>query len=141
MRSAMARRVLVTGSSRGIGREVALFLARDGFEVVVHCLARVEAGAAVVAQIRDAGGTASLLQFDISDRPRCLEVLESEVANIGAFYGVVCNAGITRDNAFPALSDDDWDQVIHTNLNGFYNVTKPLIMPMIRAKQGGRIVL
>ena len=137
----MARRVLVTGSSRGIGREVALFLARDGFEVVVHCLSRVDAGEAVVAQIKSAGGTASLLQFDISDRARCLEVLEGEVANKGAFYGVVCNAGITRDNAFPALSDDDWDQVIHTNLDGFYNVTKPLIMPMIREKQGGRIVL
>jgi 3-oxoacyl-[acyl-carrier protein] reductase len=137
----MARRVLVTGSSRGIGREVALFLARDGFEVAVHCLSRVEAGAAVVAEIHAAGGTASLLQFDISDRARCLAVLEKEVANNGAFYGVVCNAGITRDNAFPALSDDDWDQVIHTNLDGFYNITKPLVMPMIRARQGGRIVL
>jgi 3-oxoacyl-[acyl-carrier protein] reductase len=137
----MARRVLVTGSSRGIGREVALFLARDGFEVAVHCLSRIEAGAAVVAEIHAAGGTASLLQFDISDRARCLAVLEKEVANNGAFYGVVCNAGITRDNAFPALSDDDWDQVIHTNLDGFYNITKPLVMPMIRARQGGRIVL
>src|SRR5688572_10287662 len=137
----MARRVLVTGSSRGIGREVALSLARDGFEVVVHCLSRVQAAEAVVAQILGDGGNASLLQFDISDRVRCLEVLEAEVANNGAFYGVVCNAGITRDNAFPALSDDDWDRVIHTNLDGFFNVTKPLVMPMIRAKQGGRIVL
>jgi 3-oxoacyl-[acyl-carrier protein] reductase len=137
----MARRVLVTGSSRGIGREVALSLARDGFEVVVHCLSRVEAGETVVAHIKSVGGHASLLQFDISDRARCLEVLEAELANNGAFYGVVCNAGITRDNAFPALSDDDWDQVIHTNLDGFYNVTKPLIMPMIREKRGGRIVL
>ena len=137
----MARRVLVTGSSRGIGKEIALSLARDGFEVVVHCLARVEAGEAVAAQIKSAGGIASLLQFDISNRARCLEVLEAEVAKNGAFYGIVCNAGITRDNAFPALSDDDWDQVIHTNLDGFYNVTKPLIMPMIREKNGGRIVL
>lgn len=137
----MGRRVLVTGSSRGIGREIALMLARDGFDVVVHCLARVEAAQAVVAEIKSAGGTASLLQFDISDRTRCVEVLEAELANNGAFYGVVCNAGLTRDNAFPALSDDDWDQVVHTTLDGFYNVTKPLIMPMIRAKQGGRIVL
>ncbi len=137
----MARRVLVTGSSRGIGKEVALSLARDGFEVVVHCLSRVEAGQAVVAEIKSGGGNASLLQFDISNRARCLEVLEAELASKGAFYGVVCNAGITRDNAFPALSDDDWDQVVHTNLDGFYNVTKPLIMPMIREKQGGRIVV
>jgi 3-oxoacyl-[acyl-carrier protein] reductase len=136
----MTRRVLVTGSSRGIGKQVALFLARDGFEVAVHCVARVEEAEAVVAQIRTAGGTAGLLQFDISNREQCREVLEAEVAENGAFYGVVCNAGIRRDNAFPALSDDDWDQVIHTNLDGFYNVTKPLIMPMIRERQGGRIV-
>lgn len=136
----MARRVLVTGSSRGIGREIALFLARDGFEVVVHCVARAHAGEAVVAQILAAGGRASLLQFDIGNRAQCLEVLDAEVAANGAFYGVVCNAGITRDNAFPALTDDDWDQVIHTNLDGFYNVIKPLIMPMIRERQGGRIV-
>jgi 3-oxoacyl-[acyl-carrier protein] reductase len=133
--------VLVTGSSRGIGKQVALTLARDGFEVVVHCLSRVEAAQTVVAEINDAGGNASLLQFDIGDRGRCREVLEAELASNGAFYGVVCNAGITRDNAFPALSDDDWDQVLHTSLDGFYNVTKPLIMPMIRARQGGRIVI
>lgn len=137
----MQRRVLVTGSSRGIGKEVALMLARDGFDVVVHCLSRVEAGQAVVAEIKSGGGNAKLLQFDISNRAHCVEVLEAELTSNGAFYGVVCNAGITRDNAFPALSDDDWDRVVHTNLDGFYNVTKPLIMPMIREKQGGRIVV
>ena len=137
----MKRRVLVTGSSRGIGRETAMLLAQDGFDVTVHCRSRVNEGNTVVEDIRQAGGTACLLQFDIADRAGTRATLEADIEKGGAYYGVVCNAGITRDNAFPALTDDDWDQVIHTNLDGFYNVTQPLIMPMIRAKQGGRIVL
>ncbi len=140
-RETVTRRVLVTGSSRGIGKEIALFLARDGFEVVVHCRTRIEEGEAVVAKINSIGGTASLLQFDVADRMQTRTKLQGEIDNNGAFYGLVCNAGIIRDNAFPALSDDDWDQVIHTNLDGFFNVTQPLIMPMIHAKQGGRIVI
>jgi 3-oxoacyl-[acyl-carrier protein] reductase len=136
-----ARRVLVTGSSRGIGREAALFLGRDGFAVAVHCHTGTQEGEAVVAAIRATGGAASLLQFDVGDRERSRAVLEADIAAHGAFYGVVCNAGITRDNAFPALSGSDWDQVINTNLNAFFNVTQPLLMPMIRTRQGGRIVV
>lgn len=137
----MSRRVLVTGSSRGIGREIALQLGRDGFDVTVHCRSRIEEGEAVVEDIRRAGQQAGLLQFDIADRPRTRSILEKDSVENGAYYGIVCNAGITRDAAFPALTDDDWDSVIHTNLDGFFNVTQPLVMPMIRAKQGGRIVL
>lgn len=137
----MIKRVLVTGSSRGIGKEIALFLARDGFEVVVHCRSGLEQAEQVVDEIKVAGGRAGLLQFDIADRATAREILEAELEEHGAFYGLVCNAGIARDNAFPAISDEDWDQVIHTNLDGFYNVTQPLIMPMIREKKGGRIVL
>lgn len=137
----MGRRVLVTGASRGIGREVALFLARDGFEVVVHCHTNVEKGKVVVEQISNAGGTARLLQFDVANRVETHVKLQAEIENNGPFYGLVCNAGITRDNAFPALSNEDWDHVMDTNLNGFFNVTQPLIMPMVRARQGGRIVV
>lgn len=137
----MARRVLVTGSSRGIGREIALFLARDGFAITVHCRERIAEAEAVVQDIRAAGGIADQLQFDISDRQACRNILEVDIKANGAFYGVVCNAGITRDNAFPALSETDWDEVINTNLNGFFNVTQPLMMPMIQARQGGRVVL
>jgi 3-oxoacyl-[acyl-carrier protein] reductase len=80
------------------------------------------------------------MQFDISDRLACRQQLEASLEKDGPYYGVVSNAGITRDTAFPAMTDDDWDQVIHTNLDSFYNVVQPLIMPMVRAKQGGRIV-
>ncbi len=134
------KRVLVTGSSRGIGRAIALQLAADGFAVGVHCRSRRDEAIAVAAEIEAAGGKAWVLQFDVCDRAAVRAALEADLAENGAWYGVVCNAGITRDNAFPALSDEDWDQVIDTGLNGFFNVVQPLIMPMARAKQGGRIV-
>lgn len=134
------RRVLITGSSRGIGRAIALRLARDGFAITVHCRSgRVEAEA-VTAEILAAGGTAAVLQFDVCDRATCRAALEADVAKHGAYYGIVCNAGISRDNAFPALSDEDWDMVLDTSLDGFFNVVHPLTMPMVRMKQGGRIV-
>lgn len=134
------RRVLITGSSRGIGRAIALRLARDGFAITVHCRSgRVEAEA-VAAEILAAGGTAAVLQFDVCDRATCRAALEADVAKHGAYYGIVCNAGISRDNAFPALSDEDWDMVLDTSLDGFFNVLHPLTMPMVRKKQGGRIV-
>lgn len=92
------------------------------------------------AAIEQLGRHARILQFDISDRAACVSTLEADVEANGAYYGVVCNAGLTRDGAFPALSDDDWDQVLRTNLDGFYNVLHPLVMPMIRRRSAGRIV-
>jgi len=136
----MSRRVLVTGSSRGIGRAIALALAKDGFAITVHYRSGEEQAQQVVKQIEDAGGEADLLQFDISDRQQTRAAVEAIIEQKGAYYGVVSNAGITRDGAFPGLTEEDWDNVIHTNLDGFFNVVQPLIMPMVRAKQGGRIV-
>ncbi|WP_394240149.1 3-oxoacyl-ACP reductase FabG [Halopseudomonas laoshanensis] len=137
----MSNTILVTGSSRGIGRAVALRLARDGFDIVLHCLQQKDAAAAVAAEIEALGRQARILCFDIADRQAACAALEADVETHGAYYGVVCNAGITADGAFPALSDSDWDSVIHTNLDGFYNVLKPLCMPMIRRRKPGRIVV
>jgi 3-oxoacyl-[acyl-carrier protein] reductase len=134
------RRVLITGSSRGIGRAIAQRLARDGFAVTVHCRSGRPEADAVAGEIVATGGTASVLQFDVCDRETCRTVLAADVVAHGAYYGIVCNAGISRDNAFPALSDEDWDLVLDTSLNGFFNVVHPLTMPMVRAKKGGRIV-
>lgn len=134
------KRILVTGSSRGIGRAIALKLAADGFAIGVHCRSRRKDAEAVVEEIQAAGGSASILQFDVCDREAARLALETDLAEHGPWWGVVCNAGVTRDNAFPAMSDEDWDVVIDTGLNGFYNVMHPLVMPMVRAKQGGRIV-
>ncbi|KVZ55458.1 beta-ketoacyl-ACP reductase [Burkholderia ubonensis] len=136
----MTRRVLVTGASRGIGRAVALRLAADGFALTVHCRSGRDAAQAVAATIREQGGAADVLQFDVRDRAACRQLLEADVAAHGAYYGIVCSAGVTRDGAFPALSDEDWDVVIETGLDGFYNVVHPLTMPMVRLRKGGRIV-
>ena len=136
-----SKRVLVTGSSRGIGRAIARRLASDGFAVTVHCRSSVGAGNALVEEIRHAGGIARLLTFDITDRVGSRTALEQDLEMHGAYWGVIVNAGITRDNAFPALSDEDWGQVIDTSLNGFFNITHPLVMPMVQARKGGRIVV
>lgn len=135
-----SKSVLVTGSSRGIGKAIALSLANEGYNVVLHCRAQVETTQELVEQIQQRGGQSRYLQFDVSDREACKETLENDVAQNGAYYGVVCNAGLTRDTPFPAMTEDDWDQVIHTNLDGFYNVLRPLVMPMIQQRIGGRIV-
>lgn len=136
----MADTVLVTGSSRGIGRAIALRCARDGFDVVVHCRSRVEEGQAVANEIQALGRSARLLTFDVSQREATRTVLEADVERHGAYYGVVCNAGIVRDTAFPAMSGEDWDQVIHTNLDAFYNVLNPLVMSLVQRRKPGRIV-
>jgi len=136
----MTRSVLVTGASKGIGRAIALRLAADGFAVVVHFHSDEQGARDTLQQIETAGGMGRVLGFDIADREMCRTRLEADIEQHGAYYGVVSNAGITRDGAFPALSDDDWDQVIHTNLDSFYNVIQPCVMPMIGLRKGGRII-
>ncbi len=136
----MKQWVLVTGSSRGIGRAIALRLAREGYGLILHGRSDTEALTEVRNEIAAAGGEARRLTFDVADRAAAAAALLGEVEAHGAPYGVVCNAGIARDGAFPALGGEDWDQVLHTNLDSFYNVLQPLIMPMIRRRAPGRIV-
>lgn len=134
------KRVLVTGASRGIGKACALHLAQQGFAITVHYRSGANEAEGVAETIRAQGGQANLMQFDVRDRQQVSDTLLADMEANGAYYGVVCNAGIAADNAFPALSGEEWDSVIHTNLDAFYNVLNPLVMPMIRLRQGGRIV-
>ena len=134
------RTILVTGASKGIGRAVALRLARDGFRVALHYGTDRNGAETALEAIRQEGGDGRVLGFDIADRAACRAAIEADIAGHGAYYGAVLNAGIARDNAFPALTDEDWDAVLGTNLDGFYNVLHPLVMPMIRLRDGGRIV-
>ncbi|EGF33047.1 3-oxoacyl-(acyl-carrier protein) reductase [Oxalobacteraceae bacterium IMCC9480] len=136
----MTHCVLVTGSSRGIGRAIALRLARDGYDIVLHCRSQREAADAVAQEIAALGRSVRVLQFDIADRALSATTLLADVEQYGCYYGVVCNAGVARDNAFPAMSGEDWDIVLQTNLDGFFNVLNPLIMPMVRRRAPGRIV-
>jgi 3-oxoacyl-[acyl-carrier protein] reductase len=135
------RQVLVTGASRGIGRDVALALGAAGYDIAVHYNTRSDAAEDVASAIRGSGADARLLQFDIADRDMARTVIEADIEANGAYYGVVCNAGIAKDSAFPAMEPEAWDSVVHTNLDGFYNVLHPVIMPMVRKKEGGRIVV
>lgn len=136
----MTETVLVTGSSRGIGKATALRLAQDGFDIVLHCRSRIDEAERVQKAITGVGRRSRVLQFDVADREQTATVLEQDIEQYGAYYGVVCNAGVARDGAFPATSGDEWDQVVHTNLDSFYNVLYPVIMPMIRRRKPGRIV-
>ena len=98
----MNETILITGSNRGIGKAVALALAADGYDIVVHCRSRRQEAEAVADEIRAQGRQARVLQFDIADRAACREALSADIEQHGAYYGVVLNAGLTRDNAFPA---------------------------------------
>ena len=136
----MRKSVLVTGSSRGIGKAIALRLARDDYDIVLHCRSRREEADSVAQAIVALGRQARVLQFDIAEREATAAALEADIEQHGCYYGVVCNAGMARDNVFPAMSGDEWDVVLTTNLDGFYNVLNPLIMPLVRRRAPGRIV-
>ena len=136
----MSRTILVTGASKGIGRAIAIRIARDGFAVVVHYHSDRDGAAETLRTVKESGGDGRVIQFDLIARDECRKRIESDIDENGPYYGVVLNAGIARDNAFPALEDSDWDDVLDTDLGGFYNVLRPIIMPMVSARRGGRIV-
>jgi 3-oxoacyl-[acyl-carrier protein] reductase len=135
------KRVLITGASRGIGRAIALAVSRAGYAVTAHYNKGEEAANSLRDEITAAGGSIDLLQFDVADRNDCEMKLAAWTEKHGAPWGVICNAGICADNAFPALTGDEWDSVIHTNLDGFFNVLRPLSMPLCRKKRGRIITI
>ena len=131
--------VLITGASGGIGAAIAKAVALAGYEVVAHYNRNAAPVEQLANEIREQGGSIRLLQFNIRDREQCKAVLEKDIEENGVYFGVVTNAGVCADTAFPAMPDEYWDKVIDTNLNGFYNVLHPIVMPMCR-KRRGRIV-
>lgn len=132
--------VLITGASRGIGKAVAFACAEAGYEVVMTYRSGQAEAEDGMQELIGKGYSARILKLDISKRAECKEILEKDVEEHGVYYGVILNAGISKDNAFPSITDEEWDSVIHTNLDGFYNVLYPLIMPMVRTRKPGRII-
>ena len=136
------KKVLVTGASGGIGRAIAVEAAKAGYYVICHYNGSQGKAEETLAQIKAAGGQGELIQFDVSNREDCKTKLSALTEKYGALWGIVNNAGVTRDNTFVAMSGEDWDKVIHTNLDSFYNVINPLLLPMAsrKNKRGGRII-
>lgn len=130
----MSKRVLITGSSRGIGASIARRLANE-YEVVLHARSKSDELLKMASELG-----ANFMTFDVADTAAAKEAIEADMEANGVYYGVVLNAGITRDNTFVGLSDEEWFDVIDVNLNGFYNVLRPALMPMIRARKPARIV-
>ncbi|MDR2842640.1 MAG: 3-oxoacyl-ACP reductase FabG [Spirochaetaceae bacterium] len=135
------RNVLVTGAGRGIGRAIAQAAADAGFEVTAHYNKSADGAKELCENIVEKGGIADTIQFDVSDREECRSKLENYIEKNGVFYGIVCNAGICADNTFAALNGAQWDSVIHTNLDSFYNVLSPLVLPLARKKRGRIITI
>lgn len=136
----MDKWVLVTGSSRGIGKDTALYLAKNGFNIVLHCVKNIEKLTQLSEEIKGFNVDVRCVQFDIKNRQQCFDTLKKDIEENGVYYGVVLNAGIAKDNIFPIMEESEWDDVLDTNLGGFYNVLKPIVFPMIEKRVKGRIV-
>jgi len=135
------KKVLVTGASGGIGRAIALAAAEAGYQITAHYNRGKEAAESLEKEILQKGGKIELIQFDVSNREECREKLDKWTEKNGAFWGIISNAGVCADNAFPALSGDEWDLVLRTDLDSFFNVLHPLIMPVCRRKEGRIITI
>jgi len=135
------KKVLVTGASRGIGRAIALAVSDAGYRITAHYNKGKEAAEALQKEILQKGGSVELIQFDVSNRDECRDKLEKWSEENGAFWGIICNAGISADDSFPGMSGENWDAVLRTDLDSFYNVLHPLMMPVCRKKRGRIITI
>jgi 3-oxoacyl-[acyl-carrier protein] reductase len=135
------KRVLVTGASGGIGKAIAESLVLVGYSVLAHYNNNAASVESFAKAALEKGGTVNLLKCDLRNRAECRAAVENDIEQNGMYYGIVTCAGVCSDGAFPALTSEDWDKVIDINLNGFFNMVHPAIMPMCRAKKGRIIAI
>ncbi len=132
--------IFISGSSRGIGRATALQLAREGYDIVLHGRAPSEALSQTLEDVKVLGVNVRALTFDVTDREETQQKLLDDIEENGMYWGIVVNAGITDDVTFAGMTPESWDRVLRTNLDSFYSVVQPLVMPMVKTRRGGRIV-
>ena len=133
--------VFISGSSRGIGRACALYLAGQGYDIVLHGKSPSQALEQTIADVKAMGVNVRALSFDVCDREAARQALLKDIEENGMYWGIVANAGLSRDVTFAGMEPQVWDSVLKTNLDGFYNVVQPLVMPMVHTRRGGRIVV
>ena len=136
-----SKSVFISGSSRGIGRACALYLAGQGYDIVLHGKSPSQALEQTIADVKAMGVNVRALTFDVCDREAARQALLKDIEENGMYWGIVANAGISRDVTFAGMEPQAWDSVLKTNLDGFYNVVQPLVMPMVHTRRGGRIVV
>ena len=136
-----SKSVFISGSSRGIGRACALCLAGHGYDIVLHGKTPSQALEQTIADVKAMGVNVRALSFDVCDREAARQALLKDIEENGMYWGIVANAGISRDVTFAGMEPQVWDSVLKTNLDGFYNVVQPLVMPMVHTRRGGRIVV
>lgn len=136
-----SKSVFISGSSRGIGRACALYLAGQGYDIVLHGKSPSQVLEQTITDVKAMGGNVRALTFDICDREAARQALLKDIEENGMYWGIVANAGISRDITFAGMEPQAWDSVLKTNLDGFYNVVQPLVMPMVHTRRGGRIVV
>lgn len=136
-----SKSVFISGSSRGIGRACALCLAGHGYDIVLHGKNPSQALEQTLNDVKAMGVNVRALTFDVCDREAARQALLKDIEENGMYWGIVANAGISRDVTFAGMEPQAWDSVLKTNLEGFYNVVQPLVMPMVHTRRGGRIVV
>lgn len=132
--------IFISGSSRGIGRATALQLAREGYDIVLHGRTLSEALSQTLEDVKALGVNVRAITFDVTDREETQQKLLDDIEENGMYWGIVVNAGITDDVTFAGMTPESWDRVLRTNLDSFYSVVQPLVMPMVKTRRGGRIV-
>lgn len=132
----MKKTVLVTGASRGLGKAMALDLAREGYDLWLTYASSDKKAIAVQKEAESLGAKVRLMKFDVTSAEACEEALAPAIKEEGAPWGLVNNAGITKDGLFMRMKSDQWDSVVETGLKGFFNVTKPVVAAMMKKKEG-----
>ncbi len=127
---------IVTGGGRGIGRAISIELAKDGYYVIINYRSNDQAATETLEMISSAGGEGETIKFDVGNLEESKKSIDEITSRFSNIEALVNNAGITADGLFLMMSDKDWQSVINTSLNGFYNVTKPVVRKMIRKRRG-----